>query len=117
MQKAIIANPKISRNYYTLGLIYRDTGNIKEALTQFQTAADIVGNDNTIVGDKTLTNGTYIYEIAKTYSDAKYGDAMPYLRDAIKLNPNLKRVAKEEFSRGRFSELSTNKEFLNLIGA
>lgn len=118
LKKSIEANSRISRNYLELGQVYRGLKNYQEAINYIKQSITKVGNDNTILSEKAKSarKGIYTYELAKTYSSSGLKvDIMPLINEAISLNPSLKITIKQDFEKGRFSELSQDQSFLEVI--
>lgn len=118
LKKSIEANPRISRNYLELGQVYRGLKNYQEAINYIKQSITKVENDNTILSEKAKSTrkGIYAYELAKTYSSSGLRvDIMPFITEAVSLNPSLKTTIKQDFEKGRFSELSQDQSFLEVI--
>lgn len=119
LQKAILANPRITKNYYILGLLYRANKDYSQAIANFKQAIDKLDQDNTVLSieDKNQLKGLYLYNIARTYTISKTSaDTLTILKQAISLNPDLKdQIKKDIVIYGYFQDIKNNQEFINLI--
>jgi tetratricopeptide (TPR) repeat protein len=119
LQKAISANPRIAKNYYVLGLLYRANKDYSQAIANFQQAIDKIDQDNTVLSteDKKQLKGLYLYDMAKTYDVSKTStDTLKIIKQAISFNPHLKDQIKEDIiSSGYFQDIKDNQDFVNLI--
>ena len=119
VEKAIAANPRITKNYLLLAQMYRAIQDYVKAINNLKTAISLVGNDNTILSDsdKNVAKGTYTYELAKTYYISGFlVNILPLLKDAVALNPSLKQTLKSDLDNlNLFLTYKDNQEFLSLI--
>ncbi len=121
IQEAIKANPRITRNYYYMGITLRGEGDYEGALQYLNTAISKAEDDNTVFSreDRAALKGTYTYELAKTYTIAGIQtDTYSLLARAVELNPNMKSQIKADYEKiGFFKELSNNQQFLTMINS
>ncbi len=120
VQRAISANPRLSRNYYLLSLIYRANLDYQNSITNMNEAISKISEDNSIFSenDKRATKGSYTYELAKTYDLASLNSAniLSLLKTALTLNPTIKTAMREDTVRyNLFQTLENNQEFINLL--
>ena len=119
LKKSIKANPRISRNYHTLSLLYRGKKDFIKAVNYNKEAIFGAESDNTLLtsGARQVVKGRYTYDLAKTYSlSGLEVDIVPLLEEAIRLNPQLKSLVSDDFNKyGVFKELADNKSFINLL--
>ncbi len=118
LKKAIALNPKISENYYLIGIVVRAGGYDKEAAGYFAYALKRIDNDNTLLtqNDKTGMKARLSYEFAKTLS--KLGNqtlALQFVKQAIEENPGIKITARNDVKYKFFEGLAANQEFQSLI--
>lgn len=118
MQKAIAANPRISQNYWYLGLIYRATKNYPASISMQEQGLAKFENDNTVLGsNRQKTKGLMLYNLAQTYSKNNNLDkVVPTLQLALDQNADLKeKLKKDTQSYGDFKEVSERTDFKKLI--
>lgn len=119
LKKSLTANPRISQNYYFLGVIYRSVNDLPNALIYIEQGLAKIDNDNTIV-DSTLKSrikGNMAYDLAKTYSRSNQNkNNLSLLQQAVQLNPNLLDSLKSDYASGNlFKELEQDPAFQQLI--
>lgn len=119
VKKAVVANPRIAKNYYMLGLFYRGSKDYTNAIAYFQEAVAKVDQDNTLLSNqyKKQAKALYIYNLARTYSIAAVSyDTLSLLKQSFDLDPSLKSQVKKDIVLGTyFKELKNNQELINLI--
>ncbi|OGH12575.1 MAG: hypothetical protein A2776_02480 [Candidatus Levybacteria bacterium RIFCSPHIGHO2_01_FULL_40_10] len=119
MEKALKANPRISRNYEVYAELLRGMGKFGEAINYHKEALARLENDNTILSTeaKNKARGFYTYELAKTYSMSGLKiESLSMLEEAVRLNPVIKSNIKSDFEdRQIFTDLSSNTDFQSLI--
>lgn len=119
VQKAIIANPRISKNYYILAQMLRFNKKFADAINYQKKAISLVANDNTLLGpaQKDGARALYTYDLAKTYDTSGLkADIIPLLVDALKANPNLKATLINDYKKYNFfKSLSQDPRFIQLI--
>jgi len=120
LKRSTTANPRISQNYYFLGILLRSVGNYEEAIPYLEQAYSKIDNDNTILGtqNKSRIKGNTAYDLAKTYSLAGMTDEniVELLQTAIGLNSALKNSLIQDYESGKhFQNMTSNFEFRNLI--
>jgi len=117
---AIKANPRMSKNYYYMGIALRrgGAGYYPDSIKFLKYSLSAIKNDNTLVtnDEKVRQAGSVNYEIAWTMTLAGGDPAeIQYIQTAISESPSYKNVIKEEYLKGYFKELATNTDFLKLI--
>ena len=119
LKRAIIANPRITKNYHQLALVYRDKKDFINAINYHKESIVKVGNDNTLLSqsDRTTRKGRYQYELAKTYSISGLEvDTISLLVEAVSLNQTIKGLLKNDFEQNNyFQQLSGSEAFIKLI--
>jgi tetratricopeptide (TPR) repeat protein len=119
VNKAIQANPRISRNYYLLGMFARGEKKFIDSINYTKQALERVDNDNTIVTpeDKAKAKAKMTYELAKTYSISdQNADVLSMLQQAVALDPSIKSTIIKDFQTNHFYQsLAQNGNFQSLI--
>lgn len=118
LNKAIDANPKISKNFYLLGLIYAISQDYVNAIKYTKFAIIIIKDDNTIFSesDKNSARATYTYQLAKIYSSSDVNtDIVPLIKEAVSLKPSIKTNLKQDVQNGLFKNLTSNQQFQAII--
>lgn len=117
LKQAVDANPRITKNYYRMGLIYREQKKYTDSINYFQEGITRSNNDNTLLGEISSAKGAGMYELAKSYNLVGTNtNVLSLLKDALKLNPIYTLFLKMDFQQnGYFKEFSANPEFLDLI--
>ena len=117
--KATEANPRISRNYFLLSMIYRNSDDFTYAIAAGKEAVEHVDDDNTILSkeNRMSQKALYKYELAKTYSLSGLNvDTTELLLEAIELNPSLTERIKENYDKGTFFQKNiSNTKFQSMI--
>ena len=120
-QRAIDANPRISKNYLILGVMQGEEKDYINSIDNLKKALEKLENDNTLLGseDKAEIRGLITYQLAKFYwaSDTTSdGVILELIESSIKSYPRLKNNLKRDFSSGEFfNDLGTNDSFTRLI--
>ena len=119
IDKAIKANPRISQNYYYMGLILNSGKYYPSAISYYKYGYNLVNSDNTLVSQSQKNNmkANIAYSLARSLTlNGGSSDTLNYLETAIQINPNLKKVLNYDYNTSHyFSELSKNQEFLSLL--
>ncbi len=118
LKQAIEANPRITKNYYQLSLVYRVRKNYSDAINYNKDAISRVPDDNTLLGkaDKDFSKGQYLYDLAKTYLISGLDvDTMPILVEAVSLNSTIVEQLKLDVANVNFAKLTNNPDFVKLI--
>lgn len=85
--KAIAANPKYEKAYFTKGYILADMGKLEESVKTYEKLIEVNPNN----ANYHFNAGTILYESSKKIEDrSKLERAVTHLSNAIKLNPNYK---------------------------
>lgn len=120
LKKAIELNPRMSRNYYQLGIVYRANKDYANSISYNSQAVSRVNQDNTLLGSsqKDAAKGVYLYDLSKTYSlSGSNMDVIPMLTQAVQLNSEVKTYLREDVTAGNFKTISNNPNFLSLINS
>lgn len=119
LKKATVANPRISQNYYYIGVLYRSVNKFDDAKKYQEEGLSKIDNDNTILGKeyKAKIKGNMSYDLAKTYSLLNQNDSVVGLiEQAVSLNPVLKQTLKNDFNYlKQFQSFKTDQKFLALL--
>lgn len=117
--KATEANPRISKNYFLLSMIYRTAKDYRYAIAAGKEAVSHIDDDNTILSEDAKKNqkALYLLELAKTYSVAGLPqESLPLLTQAVALKPTLAEEIKNSTEEGGvFSVLASSPEFQAII--
>lgn len=120
MQKSISANPRISRNYYQLGMLNKVNKQYSQAIQYLQEAIAHADTDNTLFTpeNRQYVKGLYQLTLAEVYAVSGIkGDTLSLLKDAVNNRPSLKDQIKRDYQLlGFFKELSGNAEFITIVG-
>jgi tetratricopeptide (TPR) repeat protein len=119
LKKSLEVNPRISQNYYYLGVLYRSVGDLNSAVDYQEKGYDSIDKDNTIL-DPTTKNklkGNMAYDLAKTYDTlGKENQVLSLLQEAVRLNPKLVQTLKNDYkNKKQFQSLATNANFRLLV--
>jgi tetratricopeptide (TPR) repeat protein len=119
LKKATVANPRISQNYYYIGVLYRSVKEYDQAKKYQEEGLSKIDNDNTILGKeyKAKIKGNMSYDLAKTYSLLNENrSVISLLEQAVSLNPALKQTLINDFNYQKlFQSFKTEQKFLALI--
>lgn len=117
--KSIELNPRISNNYWQLGLVYRATGDYENAIKYQEEGILRLDEDNTILGEEQMNRirGGMLYDLAQTFYWNRQDDrVLALLNDAVSFNPLLKEKLQLDYSNSdEFSELISEQELNQLI--
>lgn len=118
IKKAIAQNPRISQNYFLMGIVMRSYSFYPQAVAFQKKALEVINDDNTLVGRSALNaqKSRMDYELGITYSLMKDVDnAVNYLHVAINENPEYKKKLEKDINSGVFNNIKSNGKFLELI--
>lgn len=119
LKKSIEANPRISKNYWQLGLVYRAVKNYPSSIEMLNLSIDKIDNDNTLLGneEKNRQKAIILYNLAQTYYWANMnGEALDVLKKSIALNPKIQDQLKSDLKNYEdFKGISADLEFQKLI--
>jgi len=118
IQKAIDANPRISKNYVLLAQLYFSHKVYDKAINYYKDAVTRVDDDNTILSDpaKKIAKGEYLYELSRAYDKSGLSvDVSSLLLQALDLNPTVKPRLKADISAGEFKSALNNQDLAKAI--
>lgn len=100
LKKAIELNPRISNNYWQLGLVTRAIKQYGEAIAYLEAGIDRVDNDNTLLGNeqRNKAKAFMIYNLAQTkYWNGNKTEVLGLINQSINLDPFMKTKLKEDY--------------------
>lgn len=119
MKKAIAANPRISQNYWYLGMLLRSVKEYDDALKYQIEGYARLETDNTLLGNelRAKIKGAMAYDLAKTtYMSGKTDGVMGLLTTALTYDPALKtQLASDVTQYAQFKTLANQAEMKALI--
>ncbi len=119
MKKAIAANPRISQNYWYLGMLLRSVKVYDEALKYQKEGFIKLDQDNTLVGNvlRAQVKAAMAYDLAKTtYLSGSTAGVIEYLKTALEFDPTLKTQLKDDIAKyNQFVSIANTAEMQALI--
>lgn len=111
-------NPRISKNYWQIGVVLRAIKRYTDAIKYLNTAIVKIPNDNTLIGlEANRAMGLIYYDLARTYyiNDKTSPYVMQSLKYAISTDLTIKDILnKNENQYKIFKDLEANPEFILL---
>ncbi|HVZ12115.1 MAG TPA: tetratricopeptide repeat protein [Patescibacteria group bacterium] len=119
LKRATVLNPRVSKTYYILGLIYRKTNDNSNAIDSFKKAVATADDDNTMytVQDRNTMKGYYEYDLARTYDLVGVKDGVvDLISDSVRINPTIKPLVAEDVNqKGYFKNLTSDLKTKSLL--
>lgn len=119
MKKSIASNPRISQNYWYLGMLLRSVKVYDEALKYQKEGYSKLDQDNTLVGNdlRAKVKAAMAYDLAKTiYLSGSTEGVIEYLRTALQFDPTLKTQLKDDITKyNQFKTIANIAEMQALI--